>query len=67
MKNIIKYTVGSPILIVISIGIIIFCGIFNILNFLALFAELIIKGKATYSNYGYDILLELKELWKPIN
>ena len=65
MKNLIKYTLVLPFLIVYSIGIIVVYLIANCIGFVvAVLFPLSLKDEL--KNLFYDSLEQLKKLWKPI-
>jgi len=66
-KNIIKYTIGLPFIIAISISLVLFGSVILILEILAECLSLIIEGNCSFSYLtGIDILTSAFEIWKPI-
>jgi len=67
MKNLIKYTIGLPILIVMTIAFILSAIIMAIFELWAGIMGNILFGDRFYScDIGLDILKEIIRIWQPI-
>jgi len=64
MKNSIKYTLGLPILILLTIGIVCCGGIINLIELGSEFIGFLIEG-----DFDFDLTewwIDVKEIWQPI-
>ena len=65
MKNLIKYTLGLPILIMMSIGAILSFILTNSIDLILEIIDLIMGNGFVYHVDCYD-LYNLEDLWRPI-
>ena len=65
IKNLIKYTLGLPLLILFSIALIAYSVGIIIFDFLGNIVDLVIYGDTEFYT-TVDILSDLEDLWRPI-